>query len=64
MMNKAEKEQIKKDMLEDARTIKQFRVASAFYWLSGANPNMTIREAVEIVTELRGLEGDEYPFVD
>ena len=58
-----EREMLKIELRAEA-VWRKFSVATAFYWLSGRKPNMTIKEAVEIVDEVRALDGRAYPFVD
>lgn len=58
-----ERERLKEELRAMA-VWNKFSVASAFYWLAGRKPDMTIKEAVEIVDKVRQLDGRSYPFVD
>ena len=59
----AERERLKEE-LRQAAVRRKFRVSTAFYWLTGKWPGMMLKDATEIVDELRQLDGHEYPFMD
>ena len=62
-MTTMEKETLKNAIIEAAKT-QNMNVSSAFYFLKGERPELTVKDACEIVSELRLLPMNEYPFRD
>ena len=61
-MTEKEKKKLAEMIREEAKT-KKFRTTTAFYWLSGYDPNIRVSDAIDIVQILRS-DKEHYPFED